>query len=108
MNRVVRNIFELILVVCMLLAMAAFLSPAGFGNDVPIVGQALAAGRIFGGIGFLAFIAWWAIAVGALLVMAAASWYFGDEQVGQIPFPVFVVISALLCAVYILAARAFA
>jgi hypothetical protein len=108
MKRVVSNIFGLTLAVFMLLALAASLSPDGFGNDIPIVGEALAAGRIFGGIGFLAFIAWWGIAFGALLALAAAGWYFGEEKAGQIPFSVFVVISALLWAVYILAMRAVA
>ena len=96
------------MVVCMLLAMTASLFPDGYGNDIPIVGEAIAVGRIFGGIGFLAFIAWWAIAFGALLALAAAGWYFGEEKAGQIPFPIFVVISALLWAGFILAMRGFA
>jgi hypothetical protein len=46
---------------------------------------------------------WFSVTFGALLVVWAAHWYFGEDRAQLIPFEVFVVISVLLWAVFILA-----
>ena len=72
-------------------------------NGVPVLEQLFNAGLILFMLGIAGALIFLAGGVGALLVAGVAYWYFGKKRMKHIPIEVFVVISVLLWAVFILA-----
>lgn len=103
--RIINIVLGIVAAAAFLLAAFAYVAANFVENfdGVPVLEQVFNAGRIAFALGMAGALIWFWCGLGALLVAGVAGWYFGKERMEHIPFEVFVVISVLLWAVFILA-----